>query len=321
MPDLDPPHPLPRPPRPRPASRSSAPLATPARSWSGCWPGIPSPGLTLATGSQSGSAPRRLPALARVWDGEVRAARRGGRRPGRGGCLPGAARAASAEVAPQLLAGGARVIDLWGRSACVTTPPAPSWYPATKAFPAGVVYGLTEFAATRSRGRRWCVPGLLPDGVAAGTAAARPRAGLLRPTPTSSSTRSPASRRRQSADRSHALLARTTAASPPTARSAIATRRNRTGPRLRRHLHAASRPARPRPALDRFMHGSRPAPPRRRSPTAFTAAHATSPFVRLTGDTCRRSSTSPGPTSATSAGAWTRQRAASSSSSRLSTTW
>ena len=108
--------------------------------------------LTLATGSQASSAPRRLPALARIWDGEVvpldleavgRAAEI---------VFLALPEAASAEVAPQLLAGGARVIDLSGAFRLRDDAARAKWYPATKALPAGVVYGLTEFAAAEIAG-------------------------------------------------------------------------------------------------------------------------------------------------------------------------
>jgi N-acetyl-gamma-glutamyl-phosphate reductase len=99
--------------------------------------------ITAATGSQATSTPRRLPALAKIWDGTV---------------VPldpssfaadavflALPEAASAELAPTLLAAGMRVIDLSGafrlREAAART----KWYPATAALPDGVAYGLTEF--------------------------------------------------------------------------------------------------------------------------------------------------------------------------------
>ena len=108
--------------------------------------------LTMATGSQATSAPRKLPALARIFDGEVvpldlEAV-------GRGAdvvflALP---EAASADAAPVLLAAGARVIDLSGAFRLRDDALRAKWYPATKALPAGVVYGLTEFAAAEIAG-------------------------------------------------------------------------------------------------------------------------------------------------------------------------
>jgi N-acetyl-gamma-glutamyl-phosphate reductase len=101
--------------------------------------------LTMATGSQATSTPRRLPALARIWDGDVR--------PLDIPALVAAAdtiflalpEAASADLAPQLLAAGARVVDLSGAFRLREQAARTKWYPATGAMPDGVAYGLTEF--------------------------------------------------------------------------------------------------------------------------------------------------------------------------------
>lgn len=101
--------------------------------------------LTLATGSQATSTPRRLPALARVWDGDVRALDLA--------AVPAAAdtaflalpESASAEIAPSLIAAGMRVIDLSGAFRLRDASARAQWYPATNAMPQGVAYGLTEF--------------------------------------------------------------------------------------------------------------------------------------------------------------------------------
>jgi N-acetyl-gamma-glutamyl-phosphate reductase len=101
--------------------------------------------LTLATGSQATSAPRRLPALVRVWDGEVRPldlAVVGREAEVAFLALP---EAASAEVAPVLLAAGLRVVDLSGAFRLRDAAARGRWYPATPAMPEGVAYGLTEF--------------------------------------------------------------------------------------------------------------------------------------------------------------------------------
>src|SRR5918995_2427019 len=74
----------------------------------------PHAALTLATSSQATSTARRLPALKRVWDGEVR--------PLDLAEVPKSAEiaflalpeSASAEVAPTLLGAGMRVVDLSG---------------------------------------------------------------------------------------------------------------------------------------------------------------------------------------------------------------
>jgi N-acetyl-gamma-glutamyl-phosphate reductase len=119
--------------------------------------------LTLATGSQATSAPRRLPALNRVWDGEVR--------PLDPAQVPVAAdtaflalpEAASAEIAPALLAAGMRVIDLSGAFRLRDQTARNQWYPATGALPDGVAYGLTEYErAAVAQARLVSNPGCYP---------------------------------------------------------------------------------------------------------------------------------------------------------------
>ena len=105
----------------------------------------PAAQLTLATGSQATSTPRRLPALAKVWDGDVR--------PLDLAAVPSAAdvaflalpESASAEVAPTLLRAGMRVVDLSGAFRLRDATARARWYPATPAMPDAVAYGLTEF--------------------------------------------------------------------------------------------------------------------------------------------------------------------------------
>jgi N-acetyl-gamma-glutamyl-phosphate reductase len=94
--------------------------------------------------SAATSAPRPLPALARIWDEPV---------------VPldidrlvaeadivflALPEAASAEVGAQLLARGVRVIDLSGAFRIRDDANRARWYPATATLPDGVVYGLTE---------------------------------------------------------------------------------------------------------------------------------------------------------------------------------
>src|SRR6266850_5521072 len=105
----------------------------------------PSVQITAATSSGSTTASaRKLPALARVWDGTIT--------PLSPDTLARDAElvflalpdSAAAELAPTLVDAGVRVIDLSGafrlRDAAVRS----RWYPDTRALPAGVVYGLTE---------------------------------------------------------------------------------------------------------------------------------------------------------------------------------
>ncbi len=136
--------------------------------------------LTMATGSQATSTPRKLPALARIFDGEVvpldlaaigRAAEV---------VFLALPEAASADVAPVLLEAGARVIDLSGAFRLRDDAARAKWYPATKSLPPGVVYGLTEFAADAIAGASLVsCPGCYPT---ASLLALQPlaQAGLLR---------------------------------------------------------------------------------------------------------------------------------------------
>src|SRR6186997_3111652 len=98
--------------------------------------------IAAATGSQATSTPRRLPALSKIWDGTVVP-------------LDAAAfaadavflalpEAASAELAPALLASGLRVIDLSGAFRLRDDATRSKFYPATGDLPTGVAYGLTE---------------------------------------------------------------------------------------------------------------------------------------------------------------------------------
>ena len=164
--------------------------------------------LSIATGSQATSTPRRLPALARIWDGEVVPLDLDA--VGRAAdvvflALP---EAASAEVAPRLLAAGAQSRSICrARSACATTPRAPVAIRPRPSMPAGVVYGLTEFTAAAIPGASLVsCPGLLSHGLAAGAAAAR--RGRPAPCRRRRHRRRQVGRlgRRQGAVRAHALL-------------------------------------------------------------------------------------------------------------------
>ncbi len=99
--------------------------------------------ITAATGSQATSAPRKLPSLSKIWDGTVV--------PLDVTALNAEAvffalpEAASAELAPSLLASGMRVIDLSGAFRLRDDASRAKFYPATGSLPGGVAYGLTEF--------------------------------------------------------------------------------------------------------------------------------------------------------------------------------
>jgi N-acetyl-gamma-glutamyl-phosphate reductase len=100
--------------------------------------------LTAAMSSGATSAPRSLPALARIWDGAVQPLDVDRLASEADVVFLALPEAASAELAPKLLEGGARVIDLSGAFRIRNSAGRQRWYPATSALPEGTVYGLTE---------------------------------------------------------------------------------------------------------------------------------------------------------------------------------
>jgi N-acetyl-gamma-glutamyl-phosphate reductase len=135
--------------------------------------------ITAATGSQATSTPRRLPSLAKIWDGTVV--------PLDAAALDADAvflalpEAASAALAPQLLQSGLRVIDLSGAFRLRDEAARAKFYPATAALPGGVAYGLTEFELDAIRNARLLSnPGCYPTASLLGLLPLQ-RAGLLQP--------------------------------------------------------------------------------------------------------------------------------------------
>src|SRR6185295_18215690 len=98
--------------------------------------------LTAAMSSGATSTPRPLPALARIWDEPVvpldveRLVRDADI------VMLALPESASAELAPQLLSRGVRVIDLSGAFRIRADGDRQRWYPATTSLPPGTVYGL-----------------------------------------------------------------------------------------------------------------------------------------------------------------------------------
>ena len=137
--------------------------------------------LTLATGSQASSAPRRLPALARIWDGDVVPLDLDTVTSDAEVAFLALPEAASAEIGPKLLAAGLRVVDLSGAFRLRAADARARWYPATSIVPGGVAYGLTEFEHEAIRSARLVSnPGCYPT---ASLLALLPlaRAGLIAP--------------------------------------------------------------------------------------------------------------------------------------------
>src|ERR1700674_488800 len=104
------------------------------------------PGVVVTAAMSSGgtTAVRRLPALARVWDGAITPL-----------ALETLAReadvvflalpdSAAAELAPALVDAGVRVIDLSGAFRLHEASARARWYPETHRLPSGLAYGLTE---------------------------------------------------------------------------------------------------------------------------------------------------------------------------------
>ncbi|OFW42267.1 MAG: N-acetyl-gamma-glutamyl-phosphate reductase [Acidobacteria bacterium RIFCSPLOWO2_12_FULL_67_14b] len=137
--------------------------------------------ITAATGSQATSTPRSLPALARIWDGTVVPLDPAALVGKADAVFLGLPEAASAEIAPVLLDAGLRVIDLSGAFRLRDEAARARWYPATKALPAGVAYGLTEFELEAIRPARLLSnPGCYPTASLLGLLPLQ-RAGLLQP--------------------------------------------------------------------------------------------------------------------------------------------
>jgi N-acetyl-gamma-glutamyl-phosphate reductase len=137
--------------------------------------------ITAATGSQATSTPRRLPALARIWEGTVVPLDLAALVGQADAVFLGLPEAASADIAPVLLEAGLRVIDLSGAFRLRDQAARAKWYPATKALPAGVAYGLTEFESDAIRTAKLLSnPGCYPTASLLGLLPLE-RAGLLQP--------------------------------------------------------------------------------------------------------------------------------------------
>ena len=120
------------------------------------------PGVRVAAAMSSSNETRRIPALARIWDGDVQ--------PLDVDRLKDAdivflalPEHASATMGPALAAAGVRVIDLSGAFRLRDDESRARWYPDTPALPEGTVYGLTErHRATIASARFVANPGCYP---------------------------------------------------------------------------------------------------------------------------------------------------------------
>ena len=123
----------------------------------------PAVSLTAAMSSAATSAPRPLPALARIWDGAVVPLDLDRLAADADVVFLALPEAASAEVAPVLIERGLRVIDLSGAFRIRVDADRQRWYPATASLPQGTVYGLSErhgreIAAARLVSNPGCYP-------------------------------------------------------------------------------------------------------------------------------------------------------------------
>ncbi len=119
--------------------------------------------LTAAFGSAAMEAPRRLPGLARIWDGEIVPYAADALDPSVEAAFLALPEASAAETAPALLERGIRVIDLSGAFRLRDDAARQRWYPATGALPGGTVYGLAETdRAAMREARLISCPGCYP---------------------------------------------------------------------------------------------------------------------------------------------------------------
>jgi N-acetyl-gamma-glutamyl-phosphate reductase len=122
------------------------------------------PGVVVTTATSSGtSATRRLPALARVWDGELTPLDFDTLVRETDLVFLALPDKAAAELAPRLVEHGVRAIDLSGAFRLRSQDARARWYPETHALPAGLAYGLTEHFRREVRDARLVAnPGCYP---------------------------------------------------------------------------------------------------------------------------------------------------------------
>ncbi len=118
--------------------------------------------ITAAT-SSGASAPRRLPALARIWNGTITPLEAGALAREADVVFLALPDTAAAELAPTLVDAGVRVIDLSGAFRLRDQTVRARWYPETHRVPEGLAYGLTELERASVAGARLVAnPGCYP---------------------------------------------------------------------------------------------------------------------------------------------------------------
>lgn len=116
----------------------------------------------MSSGSAAGAA-RPLPALARLWDGQITPLSVDTLARDADVVFLALPDSAAAELAPSLIEAGVRVIDLSGAFRLRDAAARARWYPETHKMPSGVAYGLTEHerdavAAARLVANPGCYP-------------------------------------------------------------------------------------------------------------------------------------------------------------------
>ena len=102
------------------------------------------PGIRVTAAMSSGGESRRLPALARIWDGDILPLDLDRLASDADVVCLALPEQASATIGTALAADGTRVIDLSGAFRLQDDVVRHTWYPDTPSLPPGTVYGLTE---------------------------------------------------------------------------------------------------------------------------------------------------------------------------------
>ena len=122
------------------------------------------PAVAVTAATSSGTSPaRRLPALARIWNGAITPLDPDALAREADVVFLALPDAAAADLAPRLVDAGVRVIDLSGAFRLRDQAARARWYPETRGMPEGVAYGLTELERPAVAGARLVAnPGCYP---------------------------------------------------------------------------------------------------------------------------------------------------------------
>jgi N-acetyl-gamma-glutamyl-phosphate reductase len=117
----------------------------------------------MAMSSGPDSAPRPMPRLKGVWNGQIEPLNLDRLREGTDVAFLAVPEAAAADLGAKLVDANVRVIDLSGAFRIKDDGARERWYPSTKALPAGVAYGLVEhYRADLKDARLISCPGCYP---------------------------------------------------------------------------------------------------------------------------------------------------------------